>query len=99
MVRGFRALMIWFLSLWHGVSQKQLASRSGIPDKRVSYLLGRFEIEDGEYEKLMAATYCKPADTQIVTGCIDGLKSVAANQAMLFIETRFIGFPIAECHL
>ena len=96
MVRGFRALMIWFLSLWHGVSQKQLASRSGIPDKRVSYLLGRLEIEDGEYEKLMAATYCKPADAQIVTGCIDGLKSVAANKVLTDEELEQVERGVRE---
>jgi tetratricopeptide (TPR) repeat protein/transcriptional regulator with XRE-family HTH domain len=96
MVRGFRALMIWFLSLWHGVSQKQLASRSGIPDKRVSYLLGRLEIEDEEYEKLMAATYCKPADAQIVTGCIDGLKSVAANKVLTDEELEQVERGVRE---
>jgi tetratricopeptide (TPR) repeat protein len=77
MKRCFRSLALWVLALWHDVSQKQLALRSGMTWKNLSRLLRRPEIPDEEYEKLLAATRCKPAEVQVVTGCIEGLEAVA----------------------
>lgn len=97
MARGIRALKIWFLSIWHRVSQKQLGLRAGFEDeKKVSYLLGRPDIKDEEYEKLLAATRSTPAEVEIVTACVDGLKSAVANQVLTEGELEQVERGIRE---
>src|SRR5215217_1455456 len=96
MVRGFRALVLWFLSLWHDLSQKQLHSRSGIPDKRISYLLGLREIPQEDFEKLLAALRSNPAEVQIVTACIDGLEAVAADTRLTDEEMEEVERGVRE---
>src|SRR5215213_2071259 len=96
MARGFRALVLWFLSLWHDLSQKQLYSRSGIPDKRISYLLGLREIPQEDFEKLLAALRSNPAEVQIVTACIDGLEAVAADTRLTDEEMEEVERGVRE---
>ncbi len=79
MNRGFRALLIRFLSVWEGISQKQIGSRQRLTRQRVSRILSLDEIEDEDFEKLLAAVNSRPAKVEVVTGCIDGLEAVQAN--------------------
>jgi tetratricopeptide (TPR) repeat protein/DNA-binding XRE family transcriptional regulator len=96
MERCFRALMIWFLSVWHDLSQRQLGLRSGISEKRLSNLLRRDEIPDEDYEKLLAATRSEPAEIQVVTGCIEGLQAVARNRDLSAGEQEEVECGVRE---
>jgi tetratricopeptide (TPR) repeat protein len=82
MVRSFRALVIRFLAVWDDLSQKQISIRTGMTRKRVSRLLSLEEIEDEDFEKLLAAMQSQPAKVEVVTGCIDGLEAVKANTVL-----------------
>jgi tetratricopeptide (TPR) repeat protein len=96
MERCFRALMIWFLSVWRGLTQTQLGLRSGIQGKRVSRLLQRDEIPDEDYETLLAATRSEPAEIQVVTGCIEGLQAVARNRDLSAGEQEEVECGVRE---
>jgi tetratricopeptide (TPR) repeat protein/DNA-binding XRE family transcriptional regulator len=96
MERCFRALMIWFLSVWHDLSQRQLGLRSGISEKRLSNLLRRDEIPDEDYERLLAATRSEPAEIQVVTGCIEGLQAVARNRDLSAGEQEEVECGVRE---
>ena len=79
MIRSFRALVIRLLAVWEALSQKQIDNRTRIGRKRISRILSLEEIEDEDFEKLLAAVDGRPAKVEVVTGCIDGLAAVKAN--------------------
>lgn len=76
MRRSFRSLIIWFLALWRGLNLKQVGARVGIDQKQVSKILKRREIDDEDFEPLLAAVARRPAEAQIVAGCLEDLEDL-----------------------
>ncbi|HEV8581377.1 MAG TPA: hypothetical protein VGX68_20110 [Thermoanaerobaculia bacterium] len=76
MARNLRSLIISILAAWHDLSQKEIAAGAGFPPKRVSRLLSGPDIEDGFFEKLLAAVKGRPAKVLAVTGCLEALEAV-----------------------
>ena len=76
MIRSLRALVIQFLALFRGLSQKELGARSRIAPKRLSRLLRRGKLNDRDYERLLAALDGRPAEVAVVTACFEALESL-----------------------
>ncbi len=76
MARRLRSLIVWFLARWHDLKQKQIAAASRIGEKRVSRLLRRGEIEDEDYEALLGAVARRPAEVEILAGCLEDLEDL-----------------------
>jgi tetratricopeptide (TPR) repeat protein len=74
MGRRFRQLLVSFLALWYGRSQKEIAAGAALPPKRVSQYLTRDEIKDDIFERLLAALRGRPAAVSIVTWCLEALE-------------------------
>lgn len=76
MIRSLRSVVIWFLALWRGLNLKQIGARAGIHQKQVSKILKRREIADEDYEPLLAAVARRPAEAQVVAGCLEDLEDL-----------------------
>ncbi|HYU31086.1 MAG TPA: hypothetical protein VEW48_02905 [Thermoanaerobaculia bacterium] len=76
MAHALRSLVIWFLALWNNLNLKQVGARTGIDQKEVSRILGREEIKDEDYEALLSAVTRRPAEVEIVTGCLEDLEDL-----------------------
>lgn len=96
MGRCFRALVILFLAVWRNLTQRQIALRIGVHEKHVSKLLQRDEIPDEDYEKLLAATRCVPAEIQVVTGCIEGLQALSRSRDLSAEEQEEVERGVRE---
>jgi tetratricopeptide (TPR) repeat protein len=76
----FRQLLLSMLALRYGRRQKQIGSRAGMPEKRVSHHLRRErlrEIKDDVYEQLLEALKpYPPAAVPIVTACLEALDAL-----------------------
>ena len=96
MGRCFRALVILFLAVWRGLTQRQIALRIGIHEKPLSKLLQRDEIPDEDYEELLAAIRSEPAELQVVSGCIEGLQAVERNRDLSTEEQEEVERGVRE---
>ena len=73
----FRQLLVSFLALWRGLSQKVIAAASGISAKRISQHLTRdTEIRDDAFERLLAAIAAPPGAVPIMTACLEALEAL-----------------------
>jgi tetratricopeptide (TPR) repeat protein len=71
-----RPLLLSILALWYGLSQKELAARAGMTEKRLSQHLRRGEIKDEVFERLLGAMKCPPAAVRTVTACLESLAAL-----------------------
>lgn len=79
----FRQLLISFLALRRGRSQKELAAASGISAKRISQHLTRdTEIRDEAFERLLAAVAAPPGAVPIATACLETLEALDRDDGL-----------------
>jgi hypothetical protein len=96
MPRNLRSLLVSILALWHDRSQKQIGAAAGIPQKRVSQLLRREEIEDEVLERLLAAAGAEPVKVSIVTACLESLSSLEEDQELTAVERAGVELGVQE---
>jgi tetratricopeptide (TPR) repeat protein len=97
MAPNLRSLTISFLALREGLSQKEIGTGAGFQQKRVSRILGGAEIEDDDFERLLAAVKGRPAKVLAVAGCLDALEAIEqagdfTDEELAEIETEVLGF-------
>jgi tetratricopeptide (TPR) repeat protein len=82
---SFRQLLVSTLSLWYGMSQKEMGAKLGITGKRVSQYLCSGELKDTEiFEGMLAAIGAPPGAIPVVTACLEALD--ALNQDTVLSE-------------
>lgn len=82
---SFRQLLVSTLSLWYGMSQKEVGAKLGITGKRVSQYLCSGELKDDEiFEGMLAAIGAPPGAIPVVTACLEALD--ALNQDTVLSE-------------
>ncbi|HEX6901412.1 MAG TPA: hypothetical protein VF789_16925 [Thermoanaerobaculia bacterium] len=79
----FRQLLVSFLALWRGMSQKVVAAAAGISAKRISQHLTRdTDIRDDAFERLLAAIAAPPAAVPVVTACLEALEALEREDGL-----------------
>jgi tetratricopeptide (TPR) repeat protein/transcriptional regulator with XRE-family HTH domain len=80
MIQALRSLVISILALWKGLSQKQIADRSGLTQQRVSHHLKKETLEEPVYQRLLRAVEGRPAEVALVTQCLEGLEGLRTDR-------------------
>jgi len=96
MIRTLRSLVVSFLALWRGLSQKELSSKTGIAPKRLSYLLKKSDLDDEIYERLLAAVRGRPAHVAVVTACLEDLEALDQEEDLTAEERDEIAMGTLE---
>jgi tetratricopeptide (TPR) repeat protein len=88
-------LLIEILAEWHGVSQKQIASRLGISEPSLSRHLWKDELTAQDMERLLAAIPHQPAEEAIVTRMLEALDALddsdLSGEELAIIEEAVLG--------
>jgi tetratricopeptide (TPR) repeat protein len=78
-----RQLLVSFLAIWRGMSQKEIAAASGISPKRISQHLTRdTDIRDDAFERLLAAISPPAGAVPIVTACLEALEALERDDRL-----------------
>ncbi len=96
MARNLRSLLISTLALWHGRGQKQIGAASGIPQKRVSHLLGAEEIEEPHFARLLAAVVEHPAEVPIGTAYLESMAGLEEDRELTAAERAVVEEGVQE---
>jgi len=78
----FRQLLVSFLARWYEVSQKQMASRTGLSEPSVSLYLRQREMSDEVFASLLGTVLKRPAAEHIVTGCLESLDALDHTEGL-----------------
>lgn len=77
-----RQLLVSFLARWYEVSQKQMASRTGLSESTVSLYLRQREMSDEVFATLLGTVLKQPAAEHIVTGCLESLDALDHTEGL-----------------
>ncbi len=80
MPRSHRPLTLTILAAWKDLSQKEIGTGSGIPQKQVSYYLKKEELDDSVYARLLQGVRARPAEVDVVTACLETLEALSQDQ-------------------
>jgi tetratricopeptide (TPR) repeat protein/transposase len=86
MIRSFRSLIIQMLALWKGISKKQIASRFCVSQQKLSRLLKKASLEEGEYRTLLRAVRSRPAEVAVATSCLESLEFINGDSTLTRAE-------------
>lgn len=96
MPRSLRPLTLAILALWKKLSQKEIGTGSGIPQKQVSYYLKKEELDDSIYARLLQGVHARPAEVDVVTACLETLEALNQDQEMIPEERDEVRAGILE---
>ena len=80
MPSSYRPLTLSVLARWKRLSQKEIGASAGMDPKRVSEYLGREDLDDAVYARLLRAIRAQPAEVSVVTFCLESLAAVEASR-------------------
>lgn len=71
-----RKLLVSVLARWYDVSQKVIASQTGLSESSVSLYLGQREMSDEVFAKMLGVVLKRPVAEHIVTACLESLDAL-----------------------
>lgn len=92
-----RQMVVSVLALWHGVTQKEIGSRSGMNQRGVSIAMNHGEMKDQMFERLVAAIGGTRAEVSIVTGLAEALHALDQAGSLTQAEQDGIEQKVLEC--
>ncbi len=76
---SYRPLTLSVLARWKRLSQKEIGAGAGMDPKRVSDYLGREDLDDAVYARLLRAIGGQPAEVSVVTFCLESLAALETS--------------------
>ena len=97
MFRSFRSLLVSILSLWRGLSQKEVGAKAGLEQSTISYHLrkgGRGA--EALYDRLLAGLKARPAEVAVITACLESLAALEKETELTASERDRVEDAVLE---
>ncbi|HEY0515403.1 MAG TPA: hypothetical protein VGH73_26145 [Thermoanaerobaculia bacterium] len=77
MARSLRSLIVSFLALAKGLSQKEVGAGARLPQKKVSYYLTKADLgDDALFARLLQGVRARRSEVRAVTACLESLAAL-----------------------